>query len=135
MSKIQASSGRNQKQAVSRRCSKKLLRARVESLCFAESYVTAVDPLGYAHIKYDGKNLVAQVRAGTIVIVVLSLPALVGVFFYGPFVLDLFLHRRPSSRFLIPSGYVGWARVEYRVANASPLPREGKYQLVHLDNK
>jgi hypothetical protein len=58
----------------------------------------------------------------------------VGIFFYGPFVLDLFLHRRPPSRFLIPSGYVGWARIEYRVANASPLPRAGKYLLVHLDN-
>jgi hypothetical protein len=64
---------------------------------------------------------------------VLSLPVLVGVFFCGPFVLDLFLHRRPPSRFLIPAGFVGWARIEYRVANAPPLSREGKYLLVHLD--
>jgi hypothetical protein len=64
---------------------------------------------------------------------VVSLPVLVGIFIYGPFVLDLFLHRRPPSRFLIPSGYVGWVRVEYRVPNAPPLPREGKYLLVALD--
>jgi hypothetical protein len=50
----------------------------------------------------------------------LSLPMLVGIFVYAPFVLDLFLHRRPPSRFLIPSGYVGWVRVEYGVANAPP---------------
>lgn len=74
-----------------------------------------------------------QVRGGTIAVVVLSLPVLVGIFFYGPFVLDLFLHRRPPSRFLIPSGYVGWTRIEYRVASAPPLLREGKYLLVHLD--
>jgi hypothetical protein len=63
---------------------------------------------------------------------VVSLPVLVGVFVYGPFVADLFLHRRPPSRFLIPAGYVGWVRVEYRVANASPLPREGKYLVVRV---
>lgn len=58
---------------------------------------------------------------------------LVGILLYGPFVLDLFLHRRPPSRFLIPSGYVGWVRIEYRVPGARTLPREGKYLLVVLD--
>ncbi|MGC2197034.1 MAG: hypothetical protein WA628_20325 [Terriglobales bacterium] len=74
----------------------------------------------------------ARVRAGTIAVLVVSLPVLAGIFFYGPFALDLFLHRRPPSRFLIPSGYVGWVRVEYRVAGAPPLPREGKYLLVRV---
>lgn len=64
---------------------------------------------------------------------VLSLPVLVGIFVYGPFVLDLFLHRRPPARFLIPSGYIGWVRVEYRVPSAPPLPREGKYLLVRVN--
>ena len=54
-------------------------------------------------------------------------PCLIGLVFYGPFVADLFLHRRPPSRFLIPSGYVGWAKIEYGVTGAQPLPREGKY--------
>jgi hypothetical protein len=76
---------------------------------------------------------VSQVRAGTIALFVVSLPVLVGIFVYGPFVLDLFVHRRPPSRFLIPSGYVGWVRVEYRVPNAPPLGHEGKYQLVRID--
>jgi hypothetical protein len=48
-------------------------------------------------------------------------------------VLDLFLHRRPPSLFLIPSGYIGWVKIEYRVPSAPPLPREGKYLLVVLD--
>ena len=75
----------------------------------------------------------AKARGGTIAIFVLGLPVLVGIFFYGPFVLDLFLHRRPPSRFLIPFGYVGWVKIEYQVSNTPSLPREGKYQLVHLD--
>ena len=75
----------------------------------------------------------ARARAGTIALIVLSLPVLVGVFVYAPFILDLFLHRRPPSRFLIPSGYVGWARIEYRIPGAAPLAREGKYLLVRLD--
>lgn len=74
----------------------------------------------------------ARLRAGTVAVFVLSLPVVVGIFIYGPFVLDLFLHRRPPSRFLIPSGYVGWITVEYRVPDAVPLPREGKFLLVRL---
>ena len=77
----------------------------------------------------------ARARAGTIALLVLSLPVLVGVFVYGPFILDLFLHRRPPTRFLIPSGYVGWARIEYRIPGAAPLPREGKYLLVRLNQE
>ena len=80
----------------------------------------------------DGDHLVAQVRAGTIAIFVVSLPVLVGIFLYGPFVADLFLHRRPPLRYLIPAGYVGWVRIEYGVAGASPLPREGKYWIIRL---
>ncbi len=77
----------------------------------------------------------AKARAGTIALFVLSLPVLVGILAYGPFMLDLFLHRRPPSRFLIPAGYVGWVRIEYRVAGAPPLPREGQYLLVRVDRQ
>jgi hypothetical protein len=76
---------------------------------------------------------VGNVRAGTIALVVISLPVLAGTFLYGPFVLDLFLHRRPPSRFLIPSGYTGWITVQYRVSGAPPLAHEGKYLLVPVD--
>jgi hypothetical protein len=36
---------------------------------------------------------VTRVRPGTVALLVVSLPVLVGIFIYGPFVLDLFLHR------------------------------------------
>jgi hypothetical protein len=75
---------------------------------------------------------VYKLRAGTIALLVISLPVLAGIFVYGPFVLDLFLHRRPPSRFLIPSGYTGWITIQYRAASTPPLPREGKFLLVRL---
>lgn len=74
-----------------------------------------------------------QARSGTIAFILVSLPLMVGIILYGPFVLDLFLHRRPPTRLLIPSGYVGWVRIEYQVPNAPPLPREGKYLLLRLE--
>ncbi len=74
----------------------------------------------------------AQVRAGTLALLFVGLPVLLGALIYGPFILDLLLHRRPPSRFLIPSGYRGWVRIEYRVSNAPQLPREGEYLLVRL---
>ena len=75
----------------------------------------------------------AKLRSGSISLVIISLPLLIGLIFYGPFVADLFLHRRPPSRFLIPSDYVGWVRVEYGVPHTPPLPREGKYLIVRLN--
>ena len=74
----------------------------------------------------------AKARAGTIAIFLISLPLLVGVLVYGPFVADLFLHRRPPARYLIPAGYVGWVRIEYGAPGAVPLAREGKYRVVHV---
>ena len=75
----------------------------------------------------------AKLRSGGIILFIISLPLLIGLVFYGPFVADLFLHRRPPSRFLIPFGHIGWVRVEYGVLDAQPLPREGKYLVVRLD--
>jgi len=75
---------------------------------------------------------VAQVHAGTLAILFVSLPVLLGGLIYGPLILDLLLHRCPPSRFLIPSGYRGWVRIEYRVFNTPLLPREGDYLLVRL---
>lgn len=74
-------------------------------------------------------------RVGTIALLVVSLPVLVGISLYGPFILDLFLHRRPPSRFLIPAEYVGWIRIEYRIPGAPPLLREGQYLLVRVDRQ
>jgi hypothetical protein len=73
-----------------------------------------------------------KVRPGSLAVLVISLPIVAGFFFYGPFVLDLFLHRRPPTRFRIPEGYVGWVRIQYGVATAPPLTREGKYWVIAI---
>lgn len=39
--------------------------------------------------------------------------------------------RRPD-RYLIPDGYVGWVRIQYSVAGASPLPTEQGYDLYRI---
>src|SRR5215831_5806252 len=75
----------------------------------------------------------SNLRPGILALIFVSLPVLVGITVYGPFALDLLLHRRPPSHFLIPSGYVGWVRIEYGVSGAPPLPREGKYRLLRLE--
>ena len=41
--------------------------------------------------------------------------------------------RRPS-RFLIPEGYAGWVRIDFRVANAPPLPIEDGHYLFKIPN-
>lgn len=74
-----------------------------------------------------------KARPATTAWLVVSLPVLAGILIFGPFILDLFLHRRPPTRFLIPSGYVGWVRIKYRVSNADALPQEGKYLLAQVD--
>jgi hypothetical protein len=75
---------------------------------------------------------VAQVRAGTLALIFMSVPVLLGGLIYGPFALDLLFHRRPPSRFFIPSGYQGWVRIDYHVASAPPPTSEGKYLLVPI---
>jgi len=75
---------------------------------------------------------VPKVRPGSLALLLISLPIVAGFFFYGPFVLDLFLHRRPPTRFLIPEGYVGWVRIQYSAATAPPLAREGKYWVIAI---
>ena len=48
--------------------------------------------------------------------------------FYGPFVLDLFLHRRPPSRFLIPTVYEAILR-DHRAAIQAEV-RDGPQRYV-----
>lgn len=59
-----------------------------------------------------------------VLIGVLGLPVLIAAIVFGPAALDLTLHRRPPERFLIPAGYIGWVKIEYRRAGAPPLPFE-----------
>src|ERR1700681_1597540 len=63
-------------------------------------------------------------RAPFIVATVLGLPIFIAVAVFGPAAFDLVFRRRPPERFLIPAGYSGWVRVDFRQKDAPPLPME-----------
>jgi hypothetical protein len=64
---------------------------------------------------------------------VLGLPLLIGAVVFGPAAFDLVFHRRPPERFLIPAGFRGWTRIEFRRKGAPPLPMEDGRLLIKLD--
>jgi hypothetical protein len=72
-------------------------------------------------------------RAPFIIATVLGLPIVIAAAVFGPAAFDLVFHRRPPERFLIPAGYSGWVRVDFRHKNAPPLPMEDGRLLVKLD--
>lgn len=74
-----------------------------------------------------------MIKAPLIAGLVLGLPLLIAGIVFGPTAFDLVFHRRPAERFLIPAGYTGWARVEFRRKGAPPLPIEDKRVLFKLD--
>jgi hypothetical protein len=51
----------------------------------------------------------------------------------GPTAFDLVFHRRPPERFLIPAGYTGWVRIDFRRKGAPPLPTEDGRLLLKLN--
>ena len=56
--------------------------------------------------------------------------------FIGPLVYIILMTfvfdtRRPVQ-YLIPNGYVGWARIEYEIKEASPLPRQRGYWIAKI---
>jgi len=63
-------------------------------------------------------------RAPFIIAAVLGLPIFIAAAVFGPTAFDLVFHRRRPERFLIPAGYSGWVRVDFRQKNAPPLPME-----------
>jgi hypothetical protein len=64
---------------------------------------------------------------------VLGLPLFIAAVLFGPAAFDLVFHRRPPERFLIPAGYHGWARINFRQKGAPPLPSEGGRLLLKLN--
>ena len=53
-------------------------------------------------------------KAPFVLVTVLGLPIFIAALLFGPAAFDLVFHRRPPERFLIPAGYSGWARVDFR---------------------
>ena len=72
-------------------------------------------------------------RAPFIIATVLGLPIFIAAAVFGPTAFDLVFHRRPPERFLIPTGYSGWVRVDFRQKGALPLPMEDGRRLLKLD--
>jgi len=72
-------------------------------------------------------------RAPFIIATVLGLPIFIAAAVFGPTAFDLVFHRRPPERFLIPAGYSGWVRVDFRHKDAPPLPMEDGRLLLKLD--
>jgi len=63
-------------------------------------------------------------RPPFIIATVLGLPIFIAAVVFAPAAFDLVFHRRPPERFLIPAGYTGWVRVDFRQKDAPPLPME-----------
>ena len=72
-------------------------------------------------------------RASFVIVAVLGLPLLIAAAVYGQTAFDLVFHRRPPERFLIPAGYSGWVRVDFRQKDAPPLPMEDGRRLLKLN--
>ena len=72
-------------------------------------------------------------RAAFIIATVLGLPIFIAAIVFGPTAFDLVFHRRPPERFLIPTGYSGWLRVDFRQKDAPPLPMEDGRRLLKLN--
>ncbi|MGA9639780.1 MAG: hypothetical protein WBQ72_00135 [Terriglobales bacterium] len=64
---------------------------------------------------------------------ILALPLLIAALIFGPTAFDLVFHRRPPERYLIPAGFTGWTRIEFRKKDAPPLPTEDGHRLLKLD--
>jgi hypothetical protein len=67
------------------------------------------------------------------IFLVLGLPFVIAAAVFGPIAVDLVFHRRPPERFLIPTGYQGWVRINFRQKDAPPLPKEDGRLLLKLD--
>jgi hypothetical protein len=68
-----------------------------------------------------------------VILAVLGVPLFIAALVLGPEAFDLVFHRRPPERFLIPDGYKGWARVDFRRKDAPPLPMEDGRLLLKLN--
>ena len=75
----------------------------------------------------------ANLKSKFAIISILGLPIFVAAIVFGPAAFDLAFHRRPPERYLIPAGFTGWVRVDYRQRNSPPLPLEDGRRLLKLN--
>ncbi|MGA3087369.1 MAG: hypothetical protein ABSD75_02080 [Terriglobales bacterium] len=72
-------------------------------------------------------------RKDFVLVAILGLPIFIAALLFGPAAFDIVFHRRPPERFLIPAGYRGWVRVDFRQKTAPALPIENGRILLKLD--
>ena len=77
----------------------------------------------------------AKTSVPFVIITVLGLPIFIAALVFGPAAFDLAFNRRPPERYLIPAGFTGWTRINFRQKNAPPLPVEDGRRLLKLDSK
>jgi len=75
----------------------------------------------------------ANLKATYSALAILGLPIFIAALLFGPAAFDLAFHRRPPERYLIPAGFTGWTRIEFRKRGAPPLPIEDGRRLLKLD--
>ncbi len=75
----------------------------------------------------------ATPNARNILFLVLGIPILIAAAVMGPTALDILIHRRPPERYILPAGYSGWVRIDYRQPTAPPLPTEEGRRVLKLD--
>jgi hypothetical protein len=75
---------------------------------------------------------VANIQARFAIAAVLGLPIFFVALQLGPTAFDLTFHRRQPERFLVPEGYKGWVRIDFRQKDASLLPTEQGRLLLKL---
>ena len=74
----------------------------------------------------------ASSKSRFILLAVLGLPVLIAAIVFGPAALDLAIQHRSPERFLIPAGFTGWVRVDFRQPSAPPLPLEDGHRVLKL---
>jgi hypothetical protein len=67
------------------------------------------------------------------ILAIIVIPVVIAGSFLAPTAFDLAFHRRPPERYLIPDGFTGWVRIEYRQKDAPPLPSEDGRRLIKLN--
>jgi hypothetical protein len=65
---------------------------------------------------------------------VLGLPIFIAALVFGPSAFNVFWHRHSPERYLIPAGFTGWARIDFRQPGTPPLPTEDGHRLLKLQS-
>lgn len=73
-----------------------------------------------------------EMKPHYILIAVLGAPLFIAGAVFGPAAFDVLVHRRTGEVVLIPAGYSGWVRVDFRIAGAPPLLSEDGHRVIRV---